>query len=107
MTVSVRLCLFVILCTSGLATLSGQVVVQERPAVPAAAKRLVPAAEPGYLVTADGWAVKDGKYTFLAARRVKERPGFRYVPGKWKKVKGGWTYRFEQWVKKGTPRSGR
>jgi len=77
------------------------VVVKERPEIPAtAAKRIVPVAEPGYFVTADGWAVKDGKYTFLAARVVEERPGFKYVPGKWKKVKGGWTYRFEEWVEK-------
>lgn len=103
MTVSLRLCLLTLLCTCGLASLSAQLVVEERPEIPAAAaKRTLPVAEPGYLVTADGWAVKDGKYTFLAARVVKERPGFEYVPGKWKKVKGGWTFRPEEWVAKNT-----
>lgn len=99
MMVSLRLCLLTLLCTCGLASLSAQLVVKERPEIPAAAtKRTVPVAEPGYLLTADGWAVKDGKYTFLAARVVKQRPGLRYVAGKWKKVKGGWTYRPEAWV---------
>ncbi|MEM9929016.1 MAG: hypothetical protein AAF840_04320 [Bacteroidota bacterium] len=80
-------------------TAAAQLVVKERPEVPAAfAKRTLPEPGPCCLITEAGWAVKDGAYTYLPAREVKKRPGFKYVPGKWKKVKGGWMYEGEQWV---------
>lgn len=88
-------CLFLFV----LASASAQLIVKERPEVPANfAKRELP--EPGIccMMTKAGWAVKDGAYTYLPAREVKKRPGFKYVAGKWKKVKGGWTYRGETWV---------
>ena len=84
-----------------LSTASAQLVVQERPEVPDNfSKRELP--EPGTccMMTKAGWAIKDGAYAYLPAREVKKRPGFKYVAGKWKKVKGGWTYRGEEWVKK-------
>lgn len=81
-----------------LAMASAQVVVPEKLTPPAAlADRTLPEPPPGYLKTSNGWVEKDGEYVFLAARIVKERPGFKYVPGKWKKVKEGWVYLGEEW----------
>ncbi len=78
---------------------SAQLVVKEKPEVPAAfAKRDLPAPGACCLLTKPSWVVKDGAYTYLPAREVKKRPGFRYVPGKWKKVKGGWLYVGDKWV---------
>jgi methenyltetrahydromethanopterin cyclohydrolase len=96
----IRLCLLTVLCTCGLASLSAQqLVVKEKPTVPTQMeKRALPAKE-GYVTSPNGWAVKDGAYTFLPARYMKARPGKKYVPGKWKKTKGGWVYRMEVWVK--------
>lgn len=95
----IRLCLLSLLCTCGLATLSAQqLVVKEKPVVPTQMeKRALPAKE-GFLIAPDGWAVKDGAYTFLPSRYLKARPGQKYVPGKWKKTKGGWVYRMETWI---------
>ncbi len=84
-----------------LASAAAQLMVKERPEVPAAfAKRVMPEPGPCCLLTKAGWAVKDGAYTYLPAREVKKRPGFKYVPGKWKKGSGGWWYQGEQWVEK-------
>lgn len=97
----IRLCLLTVLCTCGLASLSAQqLVVKEKPTVPTQMeKRALPAKE-GYVISPNGWAVKDGAYTFLPARYMKARPGQKYVPGKWRKTKGGWVYRMETWVSK-------
>ena len=85
-----------------LATASAQLVVKEKPQAPAAfAKLELPKPGDCCLLTKAGWAIKDGAYTYLPAREVKKRPGFKYVPGKWKKVKGGWFYEGEKWVEKG------
>ena len=96
-----RLCLLTVLCTCGLATLSAQqLAVKQKPTVPARMeKRPLPPRE-GYVVAPDGWAIKDGAYTFLPSRYLKERPGKKYVPGKWRKTKAGWVYRLEVWVEK-------
>lgn len=88
-------CLFIFT----LAAASAQVVVAEKLAPPAKmANRTLPEPRPGYLKTANGWVEKDGQYVFLAARIVKERPGFKYVPGKWRKVPGGWVFIGEEWL---------
>ena len=90
--------LLLTVCT--LTVASAQVVVAEKPTVPTrfVDRELPPRA--GYVVAPNGWAVKDGVYVFAPARYVKERPGQRFVPGKWKKVSGGWTYRVEAWKEK-------
>ncbi|TXF91345.1 hypothetical protein FUA23_01215 [Neolewinella aurantiaca] len=97
----IRLFLLTLLCTCGLASLAAQqLTVKEKPEAPAGMeKRELPAKE-GFIVAPDGWAIKDGKYTFLPSRYLKVRPGQEYVPGKWKKGKGGWTYRMEAWERK-------
>ncbi|MCX8209991.1 MAG: hypothetical protein ACJATN_001453 [Neolewinella sp.] len=95
----IRLCLLTVLCTCGLASLSAQqLVVKEKPTVPAPMeKRALPPRE-GFVIAPNEWAIKDGKYSFLPSRYMKARSGQKYVPGKWKRTKGGWIYRMETWV---------
>jgi hypothetical protein len=96
----IRLCLLTVLCTCGLASLSAQqLVVKEKPVVPTQMEKRALPAKDGYVIAPNGWAIKDGVYSFLPSRYMKARPGQKYVPGKWKKTKGGWAYRMEAWVK--------
>ena len=95
----IRLCLLTVLFTCGFASLSAQqLVVKEKPTVPTQMEKRVLSAKEGYVVAPNGWAIKDGAYVFLHSRYMKARPGQKYVPGKWKKTKGGWIYRMEAWV---------
>lgn len=97
----IRLCLLTFLCTCGLASLSAQqLVVKEKPVVPAQMEKRALQPREGFVIAPNGWAIKDGEYSFLPARYLKERPGQKYVSGKWKKTKGGWVYRMESWVTK-------
>lgn len=79
---------------------TAQIVVEHKPSPPTMEKQLkAPKDDTFFLVPAE-WAVKDGSYYFVQPRYVKERPGMKYVPGKWKKVKGGWTWKLSEWKAK-------
>ncbi len=88
------------LTLAGYTTLSAQLVVAEKPVAPSMRKQLKAPQDDSFFLVPAEWSVKDGNYYYVQPRYVKSRPGFKHVPGKWKKVKGGWTWRPAVWTEK-------
>ena len=74
-----------------------QLVVKQKPVTPELRKQLKAPEDDSFFMVPAEWAVKDGEYYYVQPRYVKQRPGLKHVPGKWKKVKGGWTWKAAAW----------
>lgn len=85
---------------AGLATASAQLVVEAKPEAPQQQKTLKAPADETYVLVPAEWTDKKGAYAYVQPRYVKQRPGFKYVPGKWKKVSGGWMWKVAAWKAK-------
>lgn len=76
---------------------SAQLVVDQKPEAPQMRKQLTAPKDDSFFLVPAEWAVKDGEYYFVQPRYVKQRPGMKHIPGKWKKVKGGWMWKSATW----------
>ena len=88
---------FLLLSFFGLSTLSAQLVVAERPTAPERTQELPAPRDESFVLIPAEWAEKRGAYHYVQARYVREQAGKKYVPGKWKKVKGGWMWQTGVW----------
>jgi len=92
-----KIVLTLVLLGSCFTVVSAQVVVRQKPEVPELRKQLKAPADDSFFLVPAEWAVKDGEYYYVQPRYVKNRAGMKHVPGKWKKVKGGWVWRPAYW----------
>ena len=78
-------------------SLTAQLVVAERPVAPREVAAPPAPADERYVLLPGEWAAKDGAYYYVRPRYARQLPGRKYVPGRWKKVSGGWQWRPGEW----------
>ncbi|MEM6770056.1 MAG: hypothetical protein AAF597_05680 [Bacteroidota bacterium] len=92
-----KLLLSFLLIFTGYIGLNAQLVVPQKPEPPQMRKQLPAPADDSFVLVPAEWAVKGEAYYYVQPRYVKQRPGMKHVPGKWKKVKGGWMWKAAEW----------